>query len=514
MHEPAGRDARLTAADRHRAPAAQIIAAVDLGSNSFHMVVARFEFGQLTIIDRLREMVLLGAGLDARQRIEPGTAERAIACLGRFGERLRVMHAGSVRAVGTNTLRRARTDKKFLARAEQALGQPIEIISGIEEARLVYLGAARTGPAEPGQRLVVDIGGGSTELVIGTGLTATRLESLYIGCVGMSAEHFPGGALTAGGFERARVAARLELEPVASGFRKLGWETAVGTSGTVRVTADILRGAGYADGIITPVRLAEIAGRMGEAGQVDRLTLPGLPAERALVYAGGLAILQEVCASLGVSSMKASEGALREGLLYDLLGRLTDEDARARSVSALARRYHVDIEQSGRVARTSAALLEQVAADWDLHRPVNGKILLWAAELHELGIDISHAKHHRHAAYLLEHADLPGFPRLEQKLIACLVGAHRRKLSLAPFTDLPEAWQPKARYLLVILRLAVLLHRGRGPDPLPAIDLRAGGRSLRLRFPACWLDTHPLTKLDLEREARYLCAIGFTLTAE
>lgn len=494
-------------------PVPQVIAAVDLGSNSFHMVVARFEYGQLAIIDRLREMVRLGGGVDARNRIEPAAAACAIACLERFGQRLKTMHADNVRAVGTNTLRRVHNDQAFLARAEQALGRPIEVISGIEEARLVYLGAASSAPAAPGRRLVVDIGGGSTELVIGAGLVPQRLESLYMGCVGMNAEHFAHGNLTAGGFMRARIAARLELEPVAAGFRRLGWQHAVGTSGTVRATADTLRALGHADGVITAARLDEIVGQVIAAEHVNRLALPGLPAERAPVYPGGLAILQEVFAALNVAAMTVSEGALREGLLYDLLGRLTDEDARRRSARAMARRYHADDAQAGRVAATALRLLERLAADWDIGRPLHAKILGWAAELHELGLDISHAKHHRHAAYLLENADMPGFSRLEQKLLASLVGAHRRKISTAGLAELPEEWQPKLRYLLVILRLAVLLHRSRSPDPLPEIVLHPAGNSLRLAFPAHWLDGHPLTQLDLAREARYVAAIGFTLTA-
>ncbi|CAN5165999.1 exopolyphosphatase [soil metagenome] len=487
---------------------------MDLGSNSFHMVVARFAYGQLAIIDRLREMVRLGGGLDEQRRIEPETAERAIACLERFGERLRAMHADNVRAVGTNTLRRARGDGHFLARAERALGHPIEIISGIEEARLVYLGAAGTGAAEVGRRLVVDIGGGSTELVIGSGLQPERLDSLYIGCVGISAECFPHGRWTAAGFERARIAASLELEPIAESFRKLGWSHAAGTSGTVRATADILRGMGYADGVITPGRLTEIAERLIGAGRAEQATLPGLTDERAPVYAGGLAILQEIFASLDVGTLRASDGALREGLLYDLLGRMTDEDARERSVMAFAERYHVDREQAARVAQTAGRLLERVAGAWALHRPIHRMILRWSAWLHELGLDISHARHHRHAAYLLEHADLPGFPRLEQQLIAGLVGAHRRKVQPAPFAGLPEPWQQKARYLLVILRLAVLLHRGRRSEPLPSIEANPSASALHLRFPPGWIEKHPLTRLDLDREVRYLDVIDFRLTAD
>ncbi|MGH8496706.1 MAG: hypothetical protein ACREVN_11290 [Gammaproteobacteria bacterium] len=284
------------------------------------MVIARHAGGRLDIIDRRREMVRLGGGVVCGNRIEAETAGRALACLEDFGRRLRELGARRVRAVGTNTLRRARKDRQFLARAEQALGHPIDIIPGLEEARLVYLGAAHSESAQTGRRLVVDIGGGSTELAIGEGLTATHMHSLYIGCIGMSAEYFD-SSLTADGFSRARAAALAELEPVSTGFRELGWRQALGTSGTIRATADILRAMDCADGDITPARLTAIEARMTAAGSLERLALPGLTADREPVYSGGLAILQAVCEGLGVKQLTASEGAMREGVLHDLLAR-------------------------------------------------------------------------------------------------------------------------------------------------------------------------------------------------
>jgi len=488
-----------------------VIAAVDLGSNSFHMVVARHSHGQLIILDRLREMVRLAAGLDEQGRLERAAVERAIACLERFGQRLKDMKAESVRVVGTNTLRRARRKGAFLDRARAALGHPIEVISGIEEARLVYLGVAHTTPSEPGRRLVVDIGGGSTELIIGEGLQTKKLESLYMGCVSMSTRFFADGEITEKRMKRARLAARLELQPIVTAFKSLGWDSAVGSSGTIRAVGEVLRARGSGDGSIDSASIETLIEEALRAGDVDRLKLPGLAEERAPVFPGGLAILAEVLEVLGIQSMRVAEGALREGLLYDMVGRLTDEDARVRSVKAMQARYHVDLPQAERVESTALEFLRQTQSAWALEDPFAEFVLSCAARLHEIGLDVSHSHYHKHGAYLLEHADMPGFPQEEQRILACLVGAHRRKLHLEHLEDLNPPWHTKAEYLIVLLRLAVLLHRGRSPIALPKIALQAKGRLLEMQFPKGWLDDHPLTAADLEHEIEYLKSAGFKL---
>jgi exopolyphosphatase/guanosine-5'-triphosphate,3'-diphosphate pyrophosphatase len=494
---------------RSRIP--DVIAAVDLGSNSFHMVVARYSHGQLIILDRLREMVRLAAGLDEQGRLERSAMERAIECLQRFGQRLRDMKAESVRVVGTNTLRRARRKGAFLDRARAALGHPIEVISGIEEARLVYLGVAHTTPSEPGRRLVVDIGGGSTELIIGEGFQTTKLESLHMGCVSMSTRFFSDGSITEKRMKRARIAARLELEPVQAAFKAQGWENAVGSSGTIRSVGEIVRARGHNDGAITASAIDSLIEHAVRAGELERLKLPALTEERAPVFLGGLAILAEIFAVLGVQSMRVAEGALREGLLYDLVGRLTDEDARVRSVRAMQGRYHVDTAQAERVEATALDFLKQTQRAWELDEQFAESVLSWAARVHEIGLDVSHSHYQKHGAYLLEHADMPGFPQEEQKILAGIVGAHRRKMHVEQLQDLYPPWHIKAEYLIVLLRLAVLLHRGRSPSALPKIELKANGRSLELAFPKGWLDERPLTAADLEREVEYLKAAGFRL---
>lgn len=492
---------------RHRVP--DVIAAVDLGSNSFHMVVARHSHGQLIIQDRLRETVRLAAELDEQGRLDREAIERAIACLERFGQRLRDMQAESVRVVGTNTLRRARRRGAFLDRARAALGHPIEIISGIEEARLIYLGVAQTMPSEPGRRLVVDIGGGSTEIIIGEGVHAKKLESLYMGCVTMSARFFEDGEITEKRMKRARLAAKLELEPVRSSIKEYGWDQAVGSSGTIRAVADVLRAKG--DAGINRAAIEALIEQLLRAGNVSKLRLPALSAERAPVFPGGLAILAEVLENLDIDTLRPAEGALREGLLYDLVGRLTNEDARVRSVRAMQGRYHVALAQAERVEATALEFLRQVQAEWGLEDPFAELVLSWAARLHEIGLDVSHSHYHKHGAYLLEHADMPGFPQEEQKILACLVGAHRRKLQLDALEDLTPPWHIKSLFLIVILRLAVLLHRGRSAAPLPKIELVPKARSLEITFPKGWLDTHPLTAADLDNEIEYLKAAGFRL---
>jgi exopolyphosphatase/guanosine-5'-triphosphate,3'-diphosphate pyrophosphatase len=494
---------------RRRPP--DVLAAVDLGSNSFHMIVARYAEGRLVVLDRLREMVRLAAGMDADGRLSREATTRALAALERFGQRLRDMHADDVRVVGTNALRKARRKQGFLERARAALGHPIEIISGIEEARLIYLGVAHTLPAEPGNRLVVDIGGGSTELIIGEGYAPKYLESLYMGCVSLSEEHFPGGRVSDKRFRRACVAARMELESIVNPARAVGWDQAVGSSGSVRAVFDAIHEIDPGAAAITQGGIDAVVQRLVDAGSVAAAGFGSVSPERALVFAGGLAILAQVFESLALGQMRVADGALREGLLHDMLGRLTDEDVRSRTVRSMETRFHVDAAQADRVEATAVSLLGQVAERWALDDPESEQFLRWAARLHEIGLDISHAHFHKHGAYLLEHADMPGFTREEQRLLGCLVLAHRRKLHLERAPELVPPWDERCAPLAVLLRLAVLLNRSRSGETPPAIRLAVRGRGLTLRFPRGWLRRHPLTAADLAQEAAYLAPARYPL---
>ena len=475
------------------------------------MVVARYSHGQLIVIDRLREMVRLAAGVEENGRIDKEVAARALACLERFGQRLRDMRAGSVRVVGTNALRLAHRKQAFLERAREALGHPIEIISGMEEARLIYSGVAHTLPSEPGKRFVVDIGGGSTELIIGEGLTPLELESLQMGCVSLSERFFRDGKISAKRVDRARVAARLELEPVQAAFKRRGWDQCAGSSGTVRAIGEAIHELDPQLRAITPAGLENTLKYIIEAGHVRELRLAPITEDRRPVFPGGAVILTAIFDVLGLDEMQIADGAMREGLLYDMVGRFTDEDARERTVRAMQQRYHVDQAQGERVEATVLDFLEQVRETWRLSDPLADLGLKWAAQLHEIGLDVSHSGYHRHGAYLLENADMPGFPRGEQRLLARLVGSHRRKFTLEGLEDLIPPWDRSALYLIVLLRLAVLLHRGRSPVALPPIVLKATYRSLELEFPGRWLKDHALTTADLLQETEHLSAAGFRL---
>lgn len=492
-------------------PVPDVLAAVDLGSNSFHMVVARYTHGQLVIIDRLREMVRLASGVEENGDIDKDVAARALACLERFGQRLRKMKASGVRVVGTSALRLARQKKAFLVKAREALGHPIEIIAGVEEARLIYSGVSHTMPAQPGRRLVVDIGGGSTELIIGEGLVPSDLESLKLGCVGMSERFFADGRVTAKRLNRARVAARQELDPIQAAFRKRGWEDAAGSSGTVRAIGEAIRELDPAATGITRDSLELLLQHVIDHGATADLGLKAIDPERRVVFPGGLAILAEIFAVLEIDDMRVADGAMREGLLYDMVGRYTDEDARDRTVRAMQQRYHVDLAQAERVEKTALDFFQQVRESWKLDDPLAELLVAWASRLHEIGLDVAHSGYHRHGAYLLENADMLGFPREEQRLLATLVGAHRRKLAPTGFEDLVPPWDRNIFYLIVLLRLAVLLHRGRAGTALPGIDLTATPKTLVARFPARWLKDHPLTTADLQREVEYLKADGLRL---
>jgi len=488
-----------------------VLAAVDLGSNSFHLVVARYSHGQLVVIDRMREMVRLGAGVGADGRLDKQVAARALNCLERFGQRLRDMNAASVRVVGTNALRIARRKQAFLERAREALGHPIEIISGMEEARLIYSGVAHTLPAEPGRRLVIDIGGGSTELAIGEGYEPQLLESLKLGCVSLSERFFGDERLSAKRVMRARLAARLEIEPMQAAFLQRGWESVIGSSGTVRAIGESLRERDATALHISAKGLEELLADMTAATHCRELRLAALTDERRPVFPGGVVILAEIFAALGIDQMRMAEGALRDGLLHDMVGRLTDEDPRERTVGSMMRRYHVDAAQAARVEASALSFLAQVAADWGLSDPQAELSLKWAARLHEIGLDVAHSGYHRHGAYLLENADMPGFAHEEQLLLARLVGAHRRKLAVTGLEDLIPPWDRLALYLMVLLRLAVLLHRGRSATALPAVELTARARTLEVRFPVRWLKDHPLSVEDLHQEIEFLRSSGLKL---
>ncbi|MCO4762805.1 MAG: exopolyphosphatase [Myxococcales bacterium] len=494
------------------APQQATFAAVDLGSNSFHMVVAREVDGELQIIDRIKEMVRLAGGLNDDGSLDPVVQERALSCLQRFGQRLAAADPSHVRVVGTNTLRKAQHAAGFRDRAREALGHPIEIIPGREEARLVYLGVSHSGGERPGRNLVVDIGGGSTECVIGERFEPIVADSLYMGCVSYSQRYFPGGVIDEQRMHTARMAARQKVEPIGRAYADLGWDKALGSSGTIGAVGRVLRENGWSKGPITPDGLRQLRDKLVTAGHVDNIKLLGLKEERVPVIAGGVAVLSGVFDQLQIAEMWPADGALREGVLYDLQGRVRHEDVRDRTIARLRGRFVVDVPQARRVRTTALTLLNQVAAQWHLEGPWPQTLLRWASELHELGLAVSYGGHHRHGAYVVENADMPGFSRDNQAILAAMILGHRRKLKHEAFANLSGSKHRRfALRLTVILRLAVRLNRSRSDEPTPELTLSAKGDRLRLALPEAWLSAHPLTVADLATEKQRLHHAGIKL---
>lgn len=488
-----------------------LLAAIDLGSNSFHIIVSQLFAGELKPLDVLSEKVQLAAGLDADDCLTEDAMNRGLECLSRFAQRISELPRQSIRVVGTNALRQARNSDAFIERAQALLGTQVEVIAGREEARLIYLGVAHTLADDTGRRLVVDIGGGSTEFIIGERFEPKICESLHMGCVSYTDLFFADGRITADAMKAARTAALQELLSIRRSYRRLGWNSSVGASGTVKAAHQACLSLGFSNDQITRQALERLCLYLIDQGTVDNLEIDGIKPERKAVLPAGVAILSAIFESLDVERMSFSEGALREGVLYDMAGRLRHEDVRERTINALARRYHVDRKQAARVEATALIALAQVRDSWGLDASQYQEMLSWAARSHEIGLAVAHSQFHRHSAYLLQHSDLPGFTRLEQQLLAFLVRGHRRKFPKDEFRQLPDKLRQPYRHLCLLLRLSVIMHRSRSKARLPAFTLKTDGQKIELSFPAGWLDLHPLTRADLEQEAGYLRSIDFKL---
>lgn len=481
------------------------IVAVDLGSNSFHCQIARVTGDQFFPLDSLREPVRLGAGLGKDKKLDEESQERALACLARFGERLRGLDRRAVRAIGTNTLRVAKNAKPFLKKARAALGFPIEVVAGREEARLIYLGVSHSLPASREKRLVIDIGGGSTECIIGSGYKPLRLESLFMGCVSYSLRYFRDGLITKSAFKQAGLAARAELLPIVGKYTKGNWQHAIGSSGTIRALAEILQLSGYTDGPITLDGLDRLRSQLIKAGDIARVELPGLRPDRQPVLAGGMAILHAVLDELKIDALTPATGAMRQGILYDMLGRFHHQDMRDVTVTQFMRRYHVDAQQSRRVGTFASALYEKLADNSTDNDAV--RLLGWAAKLHEIGIPVAYSGYHKHSAYIIINADMPGFSREEQERLAALILSHRRSLKKSRET-LPEE---DDQTVVLALRLAVLLCRARRDARFPPLEIKLQGERIRLTFDAAWLEANPLTATALCEEVDEWARIGLEL---
>lgn len=494
-------------------PQTETYAAVDLGSNSFHMLVARREHGELRVLDRIKEMVRLGGGLDQDGNLDPEVQERALACLSRFGQRLRGIPAKNLRAVGTQTFRRLKYADTFLSSSEAELESPIGIIAGREEARLVYLGVSQWVAGHEKKQLVIDIGGGSTELIIGEGVDPIEMESLQFGCVSMTNRFFANGKISARALKKAQRAVAAELQEIQSVYRNAGWQTAIGSSGTFRSAAAMCEANGWSKKGISSEALKKLKQKALSFKTIDDIDIDGLSERRKPVFIGGLAIMLACFKALAIEDMLVSPFALREGLLQDLLGRLEQRDPRDKAVKALMTRFAVDPAQVARVQKTVLNIYDQLSSDPAVSQS-HRRMLTWATELHEIGLSLSHGSYQKHSAYLVEASDMAGFSRQEQLFLAALVGFQRREISADYADRLPERVHRVLAITLLCIRLSWVFCRTRDDEAIPDFRITMNASIVHLELSEDWKENHPLTIADLEFEEQALQTIGLHLDIE
>lgn len=485
-------------------------AAIDLGSNSFHMAVANTTQAHLQMIDKVRQPVRLGSGLDENNNIDDATLDRALECLAMFQHRLREVPRDQIRAVGTNTLRRARNSAILSDAAEEMLGIPIEVISGREEARLIYSGVTY-GIADNKKRLVIDIGGGSTEFIAGTGTEPSIMESVNMGCVSASQRWFARGDKLPRQFEKAIKRSQLEANPLIRDYLKHGWDECIGSSGTIKATERVLIECGLSDGGISLVGLEKLIQRIQKKGEGYLKEFSSITDDRRAVILGGISVLCAAFRALDISTMTVSHRALREGVIVDLAGETTTTHVRNNAVDEMQRRFQIDRDQATRVNNTAQHLFDAVRKDWNLTRKRDNATLTCACQLHEIGLSVSHAQYHKHGDYLLRHADMLGFSRREQSMIAALVRNHRRKVSLDVTASMSLSERTRYQRLLSLLRISTLFHRTRGATAEPSMDITVSENRLALGINGQWLADNPLTDADLQDEIKHLGAVGIQL---
>ncbi|HEY9040604.1 MAG TPA: exopolyphosphatase [Rheinheimera sp.] len=485
------------------------MAAVDLGSNSFHMVIARVVDGDIQLLHREKQKVQLAEGLNDQLVLSEEAIERGLAVLAQFADTLKPFAPQSVRVIATYTLRRAKNAATFLRRARTVFPFPIEVISGQEEARFIYQGVAHFEHFS-GRRLVIDIGGGSTEFAIGEGLQPLRLSSRNMGCVSYALQHFAQGRISEKRFARAILQAEQELEPIVSSFKAAGWQQAVGTSGTVKTIRDIIIGLGLSSNALELTHLLALRDHLIAQENSYQLDLPGLTDDRKLLICSGLAILIAAFNLLQIDQLVYIDAALREGVLYEMSDRLQHLDIREHSVASMQRRYDVDMAQAERVRNTALQLFSQVRSVWQLNDE-NAMLLGWAATLYEVGLHINSSGVQKHSAYILQNANLPGFNQEQQQLIATLVRFHRRKIRLDDMPAFSLYQLSQVVCLLVLLRLAVLLNQKRRDDLLPEFTANAAMQALELNLGRDWLSQQRLLAADLAAEQKALKKIAFVL---
>jgi exopolyphosphatase/guanosine-5'-triphosphate,3'-diphosphate pyrophosphatase len=481
------------------------LVAIDLGSNSFHMIIVRVDAeNNIQVLDKIKEMVRLGEGLTAKNNISKSVQKRALACLSRFAQRIRHINSQNIKIVGTNTLRVANNSAGFIEKAQHILGADIEVISGMEEARLIYLGVSHTLAGQGKKRLVVDIGGGSTETIIGEKFEPQKLESLAMGCVSFSRKYFPDGILTESRIHKAELAAELKTEGISRQFINAGWKSSVGASGTIKSIARIAQENGLCDDGINTGALDFIRQSLIDAGSIDNIQLKGLSDDRKAVIAGGFIVLQAIFRAFNIRHMAVSDGAVREGLIYEMIGRIRHEDVREKSVYRLQSLYSVDAAHAQSVEETCEAIYNSIATKWGIEDEENFNLLNWASRVHEIGLTVSHNRYTEHGAYIVQHSDMYGFTLTEQAILAVLVRHHRGKFSRSAFKILPPRKRKSIKRLCIILRLAVILQRSRTYTDFPDLEFSGKKKSFTISCPTDWFEQHPLTIKDLRDEKKRL----------
>ena len=487
-----------------------LLAAIDLGSNSFHLIVARVEHGEMRPVEALAEKVQLGAGL-VDGKLSAEAIARGLDCLARFAQMLGSVDPERIRVVGTNALRMADNRREFTLPAQRILGAPVDVVYGREEARLVYLGVAHTLADDAQSRLVIDIGGGSTELIIGQRFEPQRLESLQMGCVSFSDSCFANGKVSRSNYRTAYERARLEVSHIRYHFHSRHWAECVGSSGTLQAIESVLVSHGWSDGGITRKALSRLEKRLLQFKHFDAIELEGLSSQRRNVIAAGVAITSALFDELGITRLRTSRGALREGVIYDLMGRLGHEDVRERTINALMQRYSVDKVMGELMARRARTLFNASREGWSL-RKTDRDLLERTALTHEVGMAISHKHYQRHTAYLLQNADLPGFSQEEQEQMALLAATQRGKLDHPLWAAVTDADRPRLLRLITLFRLALLFKYVEQLEALPDFAVHAHENTIGLEFPPEWLQRHPLTARELEQEVSLLGKEGLQLT--
>ncbi len=485
----------------------KLLAAIDLGSNSFHMVQANIENNQLVILQRTGEKVQLAAGLDSNLMLDEESMQRGLDCLANFAQSIPKLEKTALRVVGTSTLRNARNREEFIRRAQAILGHEIDVISGREEARLIYLGISHSLPANKQLRLAIDIGGGSTEFIVGQNFESLFRGSLQMGCVRFTKRFFPDDKLSAASYQQAYTAARLELMEIQQLVKSMEWQQVVGASGTLKSVAQACAAAGYGQGEINRAGINHLKQQLLRLSLLEQVSFAGVKPERASIFPAGLAIVEAIFDALELDKLEPASGALREGVLYDLLERQQQQDIRDRTVAALMQRYRVTTTQTQPIENLAGSLFHQLAGKWQLTEQRHLQLLSWAARLHPIGLDIAHYHYHKHGAYIVEHSDLAGFSRQEQQQLAFLVRSHRRNIP----TELPVPDISSLQYLIVILRLAILLNHLGNFQAMPELEFQPNEQALTVVFPSQWLAQNPLMAAEFHKETQWLERANFSL---